>query len=462
MSFVEGTGETNVLVLLRIVVFFPLEKYGENVPRPGNRTHRQNQFIDRVRPPRSRDTWHYYAYVRVSRSREVRLGYGNAQLMDIVNVVQESGDGVIKDVRMDLGVSVKVGHEQHQAGLAELVGIINDDPHPKKVLIVTDASRVARSRALGSRWFTDILVAGAVIEVAGERRYRNVESDHRDWVEVCERAEIANYNQGNGTANGIAMRRLNGLPPGQYPYALDRDAGGGLAFVRHLSPLVLRLFESAKRGATWEQLVGIADDDDYWFRYYTTMTLEVSRDALQRMLRNPIYAGLIRVGDDPEIVTPTRFDSLISIDDFVEVQHQLPPRTPPRREEFPLWDWLVCGTCGKQMRWSSVRLTSPLDDTFAWSDKYTCGVNGCRPKKLVDRNSIHSQIDAVVPYAARVRRDMDLATTWLHGNLVDQHSVIRELFPNRLRVVDGQVRFPVRVGRVQSSVHFDGTIEHGQ
>jgi len=365
---------------------------------------------------------------------------------------------VIRAVRSDLGVSVNEGSEQRQVGLEEVIQLIVDDPHPKKVMVVSDASRVARSETLGADWFVAVMGAGAQIEVAGDRRYRNTQEDFGAWRSECGSAAEHNYNQGNGTALGIAMRRLNGLPHGQFPYALGRDSGNGVRFLPHLSLVIKKFFSLANTGTSINDLIAVGFEDEWWYRFYGSHGYESQKDSIQRILHNPVYAGLVPVGDDPEVVAAGRFECIIPIEDFVSVQHQLPPRTPSHKEDFYLRDWLICATCRKRMRWSSVRLRSTTGQEFAHSDVYTCGVHGCRPKQLVEREFLHNQIHDIAPLAAWVRGDMDLATSWEEATDIDRFVLVKELFPNRIVVDRGVVVPTARIQRLLSSPNSNATI----
>lgn len=412
-----------------------------------------NRYIDRMKVAEPSETIHHYFYARVSRKREADLGYGNLQTGDMNSVVLHPPH-VIVATRYDLGVSVYANHVQHQRGLAELIGLMDEDPHPNIVLNVTNESRIARSEEAAREWFTNIMMTGAVIEVIGGRRYESTEEDYRAFVKKCADSEAENYNRGAGTYVGIAKRMLRGLPTGNYPWALERDLRGAHSFSPHLAPLAETFFRLMRSGAQLDELVDRALGNAWWPQRYNSQDVHVHRKAILRTLRNPVYAGLLRVGPDRELVTTaSELPPLISLEEFVLVQHQHPVqfRRPPRQPASYLDGWLTCADCGKGLRRSPVRFVSPSDEVFVESDMYGCGVNGCRPRHLTETRTLLRQVDALVPTAAHVRGETELAVRWENGSWSERPVLLRKLFPNRIRVGREGIVPTTRIQRLLSS-----------
>ena len=80
----------------------------------------------------------------------------------------------------------------------------------------------------------------------------------------------------------------------------------------------------------------------------------ISSETFDRMLRNPIYAGLLRV-DEWGITAEGNFEPIITVETFRRIQEILTGRrktiTPRKRnrEEFPLRGFVRCGHCGKPL-----------------------------------------------------------------------------------------------------------------
>jgi len=86
----------------------------------------------------------------------------------------------------------------------------------------------------------------------------------------------------------------------------------------------------------------------------------IGPEAFDRMLRNPRYAGLLDVGKW-DMSTKAEFEPLVSMETFQRVQDILQGRrkavTPRQRnrDEFPLRNFLLCGSCHRPLTGSPSR-----------------------------------------------------------------------------------------------------------
>ena len=94
--------------------------------------------------------------------------------------------------------------------------------------------------------------------------------------------------------------------------------------------------------------------------------VKISRNNLSLLLRNPVYAGLIKVpaqGTEPETIVKGKHEALIDETLFLLVQNVLngnnlkrnKPKVNKQREELPLRGKMICSKCGERMTGSASR-----------------------------------------------------------------------------------------------------------
>ena len=114
-----------------------------------------------------------------------------------------------------------------------------------------------------------------------------------------------------------------------------------------------------------------------------------SKQHIYNLLRNPAYAGLIRVeaeGDEPERLVPSLHEAITTEATFWKAQEALDGRSRPtqakrqqRRPEYPLRGHLTCARCGgaltassaKQGRYHYYHCQSPCRERFRVEDAHS-------------------------------------------------------------------------------------------
>lgn len=109
------------------------------------------------------------------------------------------------------------------------------------------------------------------------------------------------------------------------------------------APIIRFIYDQFLKGAGIEEVRRAAEKKGYSNK---------GNSAIQRVLTNPVYAGLILVpaaGDQPSKIINGLHEPIIKESDYWEVQQILSPRkfTPQKREEVPLRGILRCQYCSK-------------------------------------------------------------------------------------------------------------------
>ncbi len=176
-----------------------------------------------------------------------------------------------------------------------------------------------------------------------------------------------------GMKAALASGRWTHQPPLGYQKPKDRDHGPSLAPDPDRAPLVRLAFERVATGRFSKREV-LKEVTSLGLR--TKKGRPMSDQSFATMLRNPIYAGRLRVerfGFDG----PGDFDPIVDQALFEAVQAVLDGRRPSAaarhrdHPDFPLRRFVRCGSCGRPLTasWSSGR-----NERYPY---YRCPTSGC-------------------------------------------------------------------------------------
>lgn len=149
--------------------------------------------------------------------------------------------------------------------------------------------------------------------------------------------------------NSIRFRLLQGrycaLAPFGYKNKRDEKGQGIMVVDPDRAPIIQYIFKQYLAGSGIEELRRLALEKGYTVK---------GKVAIQSVLANPVYAGLIRVPayrDQPEKLVKAVHEPIVTESTYWHVQELLNPRrfTPQKRDEVPLRGVLRCRCCGKMM-----------------------------------------------------------------------------------------------------------------
>ena len=169
--------------------------------------------------------------------------------------------------------------------------------------------------------------------------------------------EVENDRRSMNVQMGMHKARKEGRCSGIAPkgYMNVRDEQGKAKIVPHPdeAPLIIRCFEEFATGN---------HNAEEMRRIMWKLGLKISRNMFPRVLKNPMYVGIIVVPaykDEPEQNVRGLHEPLISIDTFQKVQDVISGRSYNRKskntlkEELPLRGFLQCRICGGVMTGSA-------------------------------------------------------------------------------------------------------------
>lgn len=141
--------------------------------------------------------------------------------------------------------------------------------------------------------------------------------------------------------------RDRGSHLGKPPLGYRKIIGGGgkLEPDPETAPMVVSLFDARAAGASWAQLADRLDE------LRPRPQGRRDRKDVERIITNRVYLGETRWRDE---VNETAHDPLVTVDVWERANaaaaNDAPRRAPrSKRREFPLTNWLRCGSCGGPM-----------------------------------------------------------------------------------------------------------------
>jgi site-specific DNA recombinase len=203
--------------------------------------------------------------------------------------------------------------------------------------------------------------------------------------------EVENDRRALNVFNGMRKAKKEGRYMGSAPmgYRNSRDERN-MPVIKpsYLSDFIILAFE--------EMATGNYSQEDVRKRL-GRKGFSCSRNNFNKIIRNPVYAGLLYVPafkDEPAETIHGRHEALVSIELFERVQYIISKKRPintmknTSREEFPLRGFLRCPRCGKMLTGSS-----GLSKTKRKYFYYHC-TQGC--KEIQSVNKVHEAFDILL------------------------------------------------------------------
>lgn len=291
-------------------------------------------------------------YARVSSDRQADEGWSHdAQLLRLRQYAQREGLEVVDEV-----VATESAAKAGRGCFARAVELLRARGGPRH-LLVEKADRATRNLA-DLLLLDELRVEGVSIHSTREGLVISAECDPSVELMWMMQVAFARHFVANLSAEvkkGMRQARRDGRWTHRAPVGyLNARIGGRAALVvdEQRRGQVMRIFEDYASGAHSVRSLAAATD----LTWPSGRRLGVA--AIQRMLRHPVYAGMIPT---PEGLKPGQHEALVQPATWYAIQARLDGRnrkkdTPPRR--FPYSAGLFsCATCGRSMLggWSKGR-----------------------------------------------------------------------------------------------------------
>ena len=285
-------------------------------------------------------------YRRVSSDEQAREGYSlNAQSDALSRVCREGGVAIVHTVEDD-GYSAQTFD---RPGWRTLVAWVKENRGAVDLLLVTKWSRFSRNLAAALEQIEALRALG--VEVQAAEQWVNYADPNHLYVLAINlvEPEVANrwlsINVKQGMRRAMQEGRWVSTPPVGYLRARDAADRATLVPDPVQGPLVAGAFALAADGAL---------PIDEVFRRAKGNGLRVNKSRFHTMLRQPVYAGRIRVpahDGEPEEHVEAVHEPLVDAATWARVQERF--EAPRRRGErgpsdrYPLRGLLLCPRCGK-------------------------------------------------------------------------------------------------------------------
>src|ERR1019366_8108108 len=333
-----------------------------------------------------------YIYVRVSTGRQV-LGTGlETQERDCCAYAERQG-WVVWRVFREEGESAKTAMRTQ---LQKMLSMCRSaDPRPSYVLIHA-LDRFARNGIDHDTLRAELLHLGikvrCVMTPLGETPYDR-------FIErmLSGLPQLDNELRGERSLEGMKMRIQQGKWTFKAPigYLNRRNEKGEKTLSRdpERAPLVTEALELFATGLYTKQHVRELIS---WKGLRSKNNAPISTETFSRMLRNPIYAGILTV-EKWAISVQASFEPLVSTETFDRIQDLLQGRrntiTPRQRNrnEFPLRNFVRCGYCHKPLTGSPS--TGKMGVKYLY---YRCQNRGCPTPINVRTEVLHQHFVEVL------------------------------------------------------------------
>ncbi|HEX6503236.1 MAG TPA: recombinase family protein [Terriglobales bacterium] len=298
-------------------------------------------------------------YIRVSTERQLQGASLQTQERDCRALCDRSGWEVLHVFREE-GESAKTADRPVLQQLLEYCRV--NRPRPDYV-VVHHVDRWARN----GRDYDDLRLYLLKLDVKLRSYSQRLGEDEYDQFYermVSGQAELENKLRGRRSLEGMKTR----LAAGKWPfraalgYVNGRDDKGEkvLLLDSQRAPLVRKAFELFASGVHSQRQVRDRMNAE---GLRTRSGKPVDRETFSRMLRNPLYAGIVEV-DEWGVAETGKHPAIISVELFQRVQDLLEGRrrtvTPRQRNnpDFPLRNFVNCGHCHRPVTasWSKGKM----------------------------------------------------------------------------------------------------------
>lgn len=335
-------------------------------------------------------------YCRVSSKRQVEEGNGLSSQEKRCRNFAKVNNYTVEEVFEEKGVS---GALFDRPAMDNLIQHIDDNPHKQYAVIFDDLKRFARDYDVHKRLKLELVVARQVkLECLNFNFENTPESEFIEGI-LALHGELERKQNKRQVIQKMKARLERGYWPFYPPVALINKSSS-----QHGKILVFReplsiVFKEAIEGYAYNILNSQHEVREFIKQRYKEMGVErsISIHGVQRILRNPLYAGLIEYSKWDISLMKAQHEGFITEKVFNIVQDKLSGKTKPKSgktfsADFPLRRFITCDVCGSKLR------ASWNKGNGGKYPNYWCQFKGeCRYKYKVTRaNTLHKQFENVL------------------------------------------------------------------
>lgn len=257
-------------------------------------------------------------------------------------------------------------------------------------LIISDHDRFSRNLGEAILKVKELYDKYSIKVLATSDSFNTDFEDNSAWMTRAFKFMIAEnelHNIRKRTKAGYVQASLKGLYVNKAPYGYTNarnEAGQPTLIIDENKAQTIRLiFQEYNRGSTIEEVKEIAQGYGY---------TQKGSSAIQRILTNPVYAGLVKVpphGGKPETTVTGIHQAIISEADYWQAVNRITgnQRIGVIQAHLPLKGVLTCHLCGQVM--SSSNPKSKSGKTFWY---YICS----KHRKNLSANKLHAQLGEIL------------------------------------------------------------------
>lgn len=293
-------------------------------------------------------------YCRVSSQRQVNEGSGlDSQEIRCRNFCKNK-DYLVEKVFQEEGVS---GGLFDRPAMNELLQYIDDNPHKKFVVVFDDLKRFARDYGVHMRLKVELVKArGVKLQCLN---FNFEDTPHGEFVEgvLALSAELERKQNRIQVIQKQKARLDRGYWPFCPPTALVNKKSSVHGKILISKEPFAGVFKKAIEGYAYNVFNTQHQVRDFINKKYSENNLDerISLHGVERLLVNPLYAGLIEYVRWEVPMKKAQHDGFISEEVFKIVQEKLAGKSKPKfnksfSADFPLRRFVTCETCGSKLR----------------------------------------------------------------------------------------------------------------
>lgn len=341
-------------------------------------------------------------YCRVSSMKQVKEGKGlDGQEHRCVEWARLKKFPVEKIFREDESAS---GRFFERPAMKKLIQYLDENQDKKFVIIFDDLKRFARDVPVHYLLKKELIEKrGAILECLN---FKFEDSPEGNFIELimAGQAQLEREQNTRQVKQKMKARLERGYWAFCPPPALinNKDSVHGKILVSK-EPLA-SIFKQAIEGYAQNILNTQEEVRQFIMRKYQEQGINrpISKHGVERILKNPLYAGLIEYPDWDVPLMDAQHEGFISKETFEAVQEKLLDRSKPRsgkcyNPDFPLRQFITCAACGKKLyaSWNGNRDGSKSPNYYCSSSKHDCVFGG----KVTKAYDIHPKFETVLQSA---------------------------------------------------------------
>jgi DNA invertase Pin-like site-specific DNA recombinase len=333
-------------------------------------------------------------YARVSSAKQVSKGDGlNSQITRCAEYAKHHGYTVVKEFKDDVSGSLR-----KRNGMSDLIAFLKSKKAKQYVIIIDDLSRLARDFEVYLSLKRELIKSGGILESPSIEFGEDADSHFMEHM-MAVVAQHQREKNAEQAKNRMRARVLNGYWVYRAPsgFRYERVEGRGKMLVRHepLATAIQTALEGYASGRfqNYYEVMQYFDSLPYFPRDGRG---KIRFDNLERLVANPLYAGLIEHKRWDVPLRKAAHKGLINAATYDKILARLKERpiAPERKdfnEDFILRGAVKCAGCGWQLTaaWSSGR-----SKKYPY---YKCCKKGCESYgKSVARDKVEGAVETML------------------------------------------------------------------